>query len=59
MLISTYEEILRTRKDLIFGLDHIPEFLPSEMHIQILFVIKYLNQCNDGPVGQQGAVRNP
>ena len=27
MLISTYEEIMRTRKDLIFGLDHIPEFV--------------------------------
>jgi beta-galactosidase len=27
MLISTYEEIMRTRKDLIFGLDQIPEFV--------------------------------
>ena len=27
MLISTYEEIMRTRKDIVFGLDHIPEFL--------------------------------
>jgi hypothetical protein len=27
MLISTYEEIMRTRKDLVFGLDHIPEFV--------------------------------
>jgi len=27
MLISTYEEIMRTREDLIFGLDHIPEFV--------------------------------
>jgi len=27
MLISTYEEIMRTRRDLIFGLDHIPEFV--------------------------------
>jgi len=27
MLISTYEKIMRTRKDLIFGLDHIPEFV--------------------------------
>ncbi|HSW54760.1 MAG TPA: beta-galactosidase [Ignavibacteriaceae bacterium] len=27
MLISTYEEIMRTRKDLIFGIDHIPEFV--------------------------------
>lgn len=27
MLISTYEEILRTRKDIVFGLDHIPEFV--------------------------------
>ena len=27
MLISTYEEVMRTRKDLIFGLDHIPEFV--------------------------------
>lgn len=27
MLISTYEEIMRTRNDIIFGLDHIPEFL--------------------------------
>lgn len=26
MLISTYEEVMRTRDDLIFGLDHIPEF---------------------------------
>jgi beta-galactosidase len=26
MLISTYEEIMRTRKDISFGLDHIPEF---------------------------------
>jgi len=26
MLISTYEEVLRTRTDLVFGLDHIPEF---------------------------------
>ena len=26
MLISTYEEIMRTRNDMIFGLDHIPEF---------------------------------
>jgi len=27
MLISTYEEIMRTRDDIIFGLDHIPEFV--------------------------------
>ena len=27
MLISTYEEIMRTRKDIVFGLDHIPEFV--------------------------------
>ena len=27
MLISTYEEILRTRDDIVFGLDHIPEFV--------------------------------
>ncbi|MEJ2615437.1 MAG: beta-galactosidase, partial [Ignavibacteriaceae bacterium] len=27
MLMSTYEEVLRTRKDLVFGLDHIPEFV--------------------------------
>jgi beta-galactosidase len=27
MLISTYEEIMRTRDDIIFGLDHIPEFI--------------------------------
>ena len=27
MLISTYEEIMRTRNDLVFGLDHIPEFV--------------------------------
>ncbi len=27
MLISTYEEILRTNKEIIFGLDHIPEFV--------------------------------
>jgi len=27
MLISTYEEIMRTREDIIFGLDHIPEFV--------------------------------
>ncbi|MBE0570812.1 MAG: beta-galactosidase [Ignavibacteriaceae bacterium] len=27
MLISTYEEVMKTRKDLIFGLDHIPEFV--------------------------------
>jgi beta-galactosidase len=26
MLISTYEEVMRTRDDIIFGLDHIPEF---------------------------------
>jgi beta-galactosidase len=26
MLISTYEEVMRTRKDIVFGLDHIPEF---------------------------------
>ncbi len=26
MLISTYEEIMRTRNDIVFGLDHIPEF---------------------------------
>ena len=26
MLISTYEEIMKTRTDMIFGLDHIPEF---------------------------------
>ncbi|MFH1197557.1 MAG: beta-galactosidase [bacterium] len=26
MLISTYEEIMRIRTDVIFGLDHIPEF---------------------------------
>ena len=26
MLISTYEEVLRTRSDIVFGLDHIPEF---------------------------------
>jgi beta-galactosidase len=27
MLISTYEEIMRTNKEIIFGLDHIPEFV--------------------------------
>ncbi len=27
MLISTYEEIMRTRSDIVFGLDHIPEFV--------------------------------
>ena len=27
MLISTYEEIMRTRDDILFGLDHIPEFV--------------------------------
>jgi beta-galactosidase len=27
MLISTYEEIMRTREDIVFGLDHIPEFV--------------------------------
>jgi beta-galactosidase len=27
MLISNYEEIMRTRKDIVFGLDHIPEFV--------------------------------
>lgn len=27
MLISTYEEIMRTRTDIVFGLDHIPEFV--------------------------------
>ncbi len=26
MLISTYKEIMRTRSDIVFGLDHIPEF---------------------------------
>ncbi|HAB54316.1 MAG: hypothetical protein A2315_03805 [Ignavibacteria bacterium RIFOXYB2_FULL_35_12] len=26
MLISTYEEVMRTRSDIVFGLDHIPEF---------------------------------
>lgn len=26
MLISTYEEIMRMRTDIVFGLDHIPEF---------------------------------
>ena len=26
MLISTYEEVMKTRSDIIFGLDHIPEF---------------------------------
>ncbi len=27
MLISTYEEVMRTRSDIIFGLDHIPEYV--------------------------------
>ncbi|MEO8231974.1 MAG: beta-galactosidase [Ignavibacteriota bacterium] len=27
MLISTYEETMRTRNDIVFGLDHIPEFV--------------------------------
>lgn len=27
MLISTYEEIMRMRTDIVFGLDHIPEFV--------------------------------
>lgn len=27
MLISTYDEVMRTRKDIVFGLDHIPEFI--------------------------------
>lgn len=27
MLVSTYEKIMRTRKDVVFGLDHIPEFI--------------------------------
>lgn len=27
MLISTYEEIMRIRDDIVFGLDHIPEFV--------------------------------
>ncbi len=26
MLISTYEEVMRSRTDVVFGLDHIPEF---------------------------------
>ncbi len=26
MLVTTYEEIMRTRTDIVFGLDHIPEF---------------------------------
>ena len=27
MLMSTYSEVLKTRKDIIFGMDHIPEFV--------------------------------
>jgi len=27
MLISTYAEVMRTRSDIVFGLDHIPEFV--------------------------------
>ncbi len=27
MLISTYEEVMRKRPDIVFGLDHIPEFV--------------------------------
>jgi beta-galactosidase len=27
MLISTYEEVMRRRTDIVFGLDHIPEFV--------------------------------
>lgn len=27
MLISTYEEIMQTQKDIVFGVDHIPEFV--------------------------------
>ncbi len=27
MLMSTYEEVLRNREDIVFGLDHIPEFV--------------------------------
>ncbi len=27
MLMSTYEEVLRKREDIVFGLDHIPEFV--------------------------------
>jgi len=27
MLISTYVDVLRTREDIVFGLDHIPEFV--------------------------------
>jgi len=27
MLISTYEQVMRTRADIVFGLDHIPEFV--------------------------------
>ena len=27
MLISTYDEIMKTRDDIVFGMDHIPEFL--------------------------------
>lgn len=27
MLISTYEEVMGTRSDIVFGLDHIPEFV--------------------------------
>ena len=27
MLISTYDEIMKTQKDIVFGVDHIPEFV--------------------------------
>lgn len=51
MLISTYEEIMRTRKDLVFGLDHIPEFVSFRNAHSDLACNKILEAMqSDGPV---------
>lgn len=51
MLISTYEEIMRTQKDIVFGVDHIPEFVSYRNAHSDLACNKILAAMQtDGPV---------
>jgi len=51
MLISTYVDVLRTRKEIVFGLDHIPEFVSFRNAHSDLACNKLLAAMQpDGPV---------
>jgi beta-galactosidase len=51
MLISTYEEVMKTRSDIVFGLDHIPEFFSFRNAHSDLACNKFLSAMQPyGPV---------